>query len=147
MLILFVTGCNSDATNANEDIFRFKDSFVGDNSAVGNIVNQLPGAEHLKGFELKTDAEPYGITLNYNGLDSEQVYQETVIYNATFLFALVQNVDWITFNSDKREFTITKENIQECYSKELRDVPNEPELRNLVNKCLEDKSKVNQILK
>ena len=38
----------------NNDIFQFKDSFVGHNSAVGNIVNQLPGAEQSNGFELKT---------------------------------------------------------------------------------------------
>ncbi|MGG7621234.1 DUF4825 domain-containing protein [Bacillus coreaensis] len=145
MLILFITGCKPDAKNASEDIFQFKDSFVGDNSAVGNIVNQLPGAEHLKHYELKTDVEPYGITLNYNGLNSEQEYQETVIYNATFLIALVQNVDWITVHSDKREFTITKENIQEWYSKELRDVPNELELIKLINKCLVDISRNNVI--
>src|SRR3954453_2013029 len=101
LLVLFLlSGCNSNDRNINNDIFQFKDTFVGDNSAVGNIANQLPGAEQLNGFELKTKEEPYGIILNYDWIESEQEYNETVTYNATFLFTLVQNVDWITFNSD-----------------------------------------------
>ena len=53
-------------------------------------------------------------------------------YNVTFLFTLVQNVDWITFNSDIGEYTISKENLQEWYGKELSEVQNEDELRNLI---------------
>lgn len=147
MVMLFLSGCNSNATNIDRDIFQLKDSFVGDNNTVGNIVNQLPGAEDLNDFELKTNKEPYGIILNYNEIHSEKEYQETVIYNASFLFALVQNVDWITFNSDVREYTITKENLQEWYSKDLSKIQNEDELRELINDYLEDESKVNQLLK
>ncbi|MBK5480959.1 hypothetical protein JFV29_03270 [Peribacillus sp. TH16] len=40
LILLFLNGCNSN--NVNEDIFQFKDSYVGDNGAVGNIVMQLP---------------------------------------------------------------------------------------------------------
>lgn len=106
--MFILSGCNSNARNINEDLFQFKDTFVGDNSAVGNIANQLPGAEKLNGFELKTNEEPYGIILNYDGTGSKQEYKETVIYNATFLFTLVQNVNWITFNSNIGEYTVTK---------------------------------------
>ena len=67
LVLLLLSGCNSNDRNINNDIFQFKDSFVGDNSAVGNIVNQLPGAEKLNGFELKTNEEPYGIILNSTG--------------------------------------------------------------------------------
>ena len=52
-----------------------------------------------------------------------------MIYNVTFLFTLVQNVDWITFNSDIGEYTISKEILQEWYGKELSEVQNEDELK------------------
>ncbi|MFZ0445840.1 MAG: DUF4825 domain-containing protein, partial [Bacillus sp. (in: firmicutes)] len=100
LVLLLLSGCNSNDRNINNDIFQFKESFVGDNSAVGNIVNQLPGAEQLNGFKLKTNEAPYGIILNYDWTESEQEYKETVTYNVIFLFTLVQNVDWITFNSN-----------------------------------------------
>ena len=38
--------------------------------------------------------------LNYEWTESEQEYKETVIYNVTFLITLIQNVDWITINSN-----------------------------------------------
>ncbi len=47
-------------------------------------MNHLPGAEQLNGFELKTNEEPYGIILNYDWIESEQEYKDTVAYNVTF---------------------------------------------------------------
>lgn len=146
LLMLFISGCSLNHTNENQDIFQFKDSFIGDNSSVGNIANQLPGAEYLNDFELKTNEAPYGIILNYNWLESEHSYQQSVIHNATFLFTLIQNVDWATFNANSFAYTITRESLQEWYSKELNEIQNEDELRELIQRYLEDDNKVNQLL-
>ncbi len=143
LVIIIVSGCNTN--NGKEDIFKFKDSFVGDNSAVGNIVSQLQGAENFKEFELKTKEKPYGIILNYDWSDSEQNYKRTAIYNATFLFALVQNADWITFNFDNREYKITKENLQNWYGENFSELKSEDELKTLAQRFLEDGDKVNQL--
>ncbi|WP_186673825.1 DUF4825 domain-containing protein [Sporosarcina sp. BP05] len=142
LIMLFLSGCNTN--NKNGNLFQYKDSFVGDNSAVGNIANQLRSGENLEGFELKTKEKPYGIILNYDWLESEQNYKETAIFNATFLFSLVQNVDWITFNFDNREYKITKGNLQEWYGKELSEFKNEDELRKYIQEYLKDENKVNQ---
>ncbi|MFJ8262077.1 DUF4825 domain-containing protein [Rummeliibacillus sp. NPDC094406] len=143
LVILIVSGCN--IKNGEEDIFKFKDSYVGDNSAVGNIVSKLQGAEHFKGFELKTKEKPYGIILNYDWSDSEKNYKKTAIYNATFLFALVQNADWITFNFDNQEYKITKENLQNWYGEDFGELKNEDELKKLAQKYMEDESVINQL--
>ncbi|MFZ0443608.1 MAG: DUF4825 domain-containing protein [Bacillus sp. (in: firmicutes)] len=143
LVLPLLSGCNSNNRNINNDIFQYKGSFVGDNSAIGNIANQLPEAEQLNDFELKTNEEPYGIILNYDWTESEQEYKETVIYNGTFLFTLVQNVDWIIFNSEIDEYTITKENLQAWYGKELSEVQKEDELRELIQEYLDDENKVN----
>lgn len=91
--------------------------------------------------------EPYGIILNYDWIDSEQEYRETVIYNATFLFTLVQNVDWITFNSDISEYTITKDNLQELSGEKFSNAQNEDELRENAQEVSKDENKVKQLLK
>lgn len=39
-----------------------------------NVTLYITVSWRLKRYELKADAEPYGITLNYNGLNSEQEY-------------------------------------------------------------------------
>ena len=148
LILLFLNGCNSN--DANEDLFEFKGSFVGDNNAVGSIVNQLPSGEYLHGFELKTKEEPYGIILNYEGIEADEIEKkdkETAIYNATFLFALVQNAEWVTFHFDNREYKVTKEELQDWYGKELSDFTSEDELRKITQKSLEDESKVNEFFK
>ncbi|WP_306822067.1 DUF4825 domain-containing protein [Mesobacillus foraminis] len=141
-VMLFLNGCSSNS--ANEDLFQFKDSFVGDNSAVVNITNQLHSGEHLDGVELKTKEKPYGIILNYDMEKPEQEYKETAIYNATYLFALVQNADLITFHFENQEYKVTKEKLQSWYGTDLSEFTTEEELESFVQEQLEDENKVNQ---
>ena len=68
-----------------------------------------------------------------------------LIYNATFLFALIKNADWITFNFDDQEYNITRENLQNWYGKDLSDLKNEDKTKKLAQKYLEDESKINQL--
>ena len=145
LVILIVSGCNTN--NEKENLFKFKDSFVGDNSAVGNIVNQLQGAKHFKGFELKTKEKPYGIILNYDWSDLEQNYKKTAVFNATFLFTLVQNLEWVHFNFANQEYKITKENLQNWYGEDFSEFKNEDDLKALTQKHLENEDKVNQLFK
>ncbi|MFJ5624580.1 DUF4825 domain-containing protein [Peribacillus loiseleuriae] len=154
LAILIVSGCNIKSGNEDSleikdayvgDLFKFKDAYVGNASAVGNIVSRLESAEHFKGFELKTGDEPYGIILNYGGEGSEQNHKETVIYNATFLFALIQNADWITFNFNNQEYTITRENLQNWYGGDFRGLQSEDEIKTFIQKYLDDEDKVNQL--
>ncbi|MGW6302241.1 DUF4825 domain-containing protein [Peribacillus butanolivorans] len=145
LILLFLNGCNS--SNVNGDIFQFKDSYVGDNGAVGSIVMQLPYSEYLNGFELKTKEDPYGIILNYKDLDAKETeknYKETAIYNATFIFTLVKNAKWVTFNFDDQEYKIKKEALESWYGKKLSEYTSEEDLTKLTQKYLEDESKVNQ---
>ena len=145
LAILIVSGCNTK--NGEEDIFKFKDSYVGDNSAIGNIVNQLQGAEYFKGIELKTKEKPYGIILNYDWSESEQNYKKTAIYNATFLFALVQNVDWIIFDFGNQEYKITKEILQNWYGEDFSGLQSEDELKTFIQKHLDDEDKVKPLFR
>ncbi|WP_117170143.1 DUF4825 domain-containing protein [Paraliobacillus sediminis] len=147
-ILLFLNGCNS--TNTNVDIFEFKDSYVGDNSAVGTIISQLPNGEDLKDFELKTKEEPYGMILNYEEIEAEEIekkYRETAIYNATFIFTLVQNAEWVRFNFEHQDYQLSRENVQSWYGEELRAYSSEDELRKLTEEYLADADKVNDLLK
>ena len=54
--------------------------------------------------------------LNYEGIEAEEIEKkdkETAIYNATFIFALVRNAEWVTFNFNNREYKVTKEELQD----------------------------------
>ncbi|RSK27696.1 DUF4825 domain-containing protein [Bacillus sp. HMF5848] len=144
LILLFLNGCSS--SSANEDIFQYKGTYVGNNSSIGNIVERLPNANYFKGFALKTEKEPYGIMLNYDGINEDTKIKETVIYNATFIFTLVQNVDWIAFDFNGQTFTLTKKDLEDWYDEKLSRFTSEADLTKLTQKFLEDEIKTNQLL-
>ncbi|APZ48811.1 DUF4825 domain-containing protein [Jeotgalibaca sp. PTS2502] len=152
LILMFINGCSSDnneKNTTNENIFQYEGTLIGDNSAVINIIGQLQHSEEFNEVSLQTESEPYGMTLTYNEIDAtmiEEEYEETVIYNATFLFALIDNAEWITFVFENDEYKITKEELQKWYGKELSEFNNEEELISLVQEQLEDGNKVNRLL-
>lgn len=144
-LLLVLSGCQS--SKPNEDLFHYKGSYVGDNSAVGNILQQLRSGEEVERFELITKSEPYGVVITYSDYAemSEKSVKQTVLYNATFLFALIQNVDWITFNfGDDYQYKVEKQAVQKWYGMELGGYTSEDELQELMQQFLEDEDKINQ---
>ena len=143
LVILAASGCNTKTTE--EDVFQYKNAYVGDNSAVINIVNRSMQSDNFRGLELKTKETPYGIILNYDGSESEHNDKRTVIYNATYLFALIQNAEWITFNFDHQQYKITKDALIEWYGEDFSTLQSEEELKTLIQKRWDDEYKVNQL--
>ncbi|WP_340372515.1 DUF4825 domain-containing protein [Peribacillus sp. FSL E2-0218] len=144
--MILLSGCSLNA-DSKTDLFQYKNSYVGDNSAVGNIVKELAHNKELNQISLETKKEPYGITLEYIDIDAEKVdkeMKETVISNSTFLFALIKNVDWITFKFPDNEFSVTKEKLQEWYNNKLDGFENEQDLKKRIQEHLKSEESVNQ---
>jgi beta-lactamase regulating signal transducer with metallopeptidase domain len=93
-----------------EQLFEYRTAYVGDNSAVGNIISLLEFPTDVKydHIELKTSAEPYGVDVyfsvtpevkaayNTSEPDHIDVFQE----NACIMFSLIGNADKVTFRLD-----------------------------------------------
>lgn len=144
LFALLLYGCSS--SDADQDIFRYNHSYIGDNSAVSNIIQHLPRHEHFKELALATREEPYGMNITYEALPvnmTEEERRETVLYNATFLIVLVQNAEWVSFQFDDKYYHVTKEQLQAWYDMDLYSFTDEEQLRNYVHSQLEDQSKVN----
>lgn len=150
LAMFFLSGCNSNTNNTNIDLFQYKGSYVGDNSAVVNSVIHLQGSKHFSGLELKTKEKPYGIIVNYDWIESELNDKKTAITNASYLFALIQNVDWLAFNFEMvdgiEEYKISRENLKAWYGIELSEIDNEDKLKEIIQESLEDDKKVHQFL-
>lgn len=151
LILLFLNGCGSigdENVNSSEDIFQYKESMIGDNSAVASIIRQLKHNEEFQEVSLDTKEKPYGMTLKYGNIDVAEIekeYKETAINNATCLFALINNAEWVTFDFEDNKYKITKSKLQDFYSKDLSGFSNEKELKALVQEQLKDESKVNQL--
>ena len=115
-----VIGCEK-TKNAKEDsneskisvdkLLEYKDSYVGNNSAIGNIISNLPANIYNKKFELQTKSKPYEINIYYKDFEDTYVkfeddtsitipFSEAIKKNAMILLSLVKNVDIINFNFD-----------------------------------------------
>lgn len=147
-LLLAITGC-STSDDTSEDIFQYKDSLVGDNSAVGAIISQLPFEKYYQEFALKTKEEPYGILLKYDinaespALNDENM-KELALCNSAYLFTLVKNVEWVQYDFGNQKLKVNKKELQKWYGKELSSIPSEKDLKKLLQERLSDKNEITQ---
>jgi hypothetical protein len=147
---LSISGCNVEKETEPVDLFEYKDSYVGDSGAVSKIMRELPSpdGEKVGGLELKTTEEPYGIILNYREAEEsegiETNYNELALYNATYFLCLVKNADWVKFNFENQMFTITRDELEAFYGKDIRKFTTEEELSLFIQENLEDEDKVSK---
>ncbi|RDB34317.1 DUF4825 domain-containing protein [Exiguobacterium sp. RIT594] len=145
-LVLIWNGYSQHA-DSKTDLFQHKHSYVGDNSAVANIVKELAHHQELHQIALETKQTPYGIHLTYKDIETEQVEQEikeTVLFNATYLFVLVDNVDRITFTFPDYTFTVTRDKLDGWYNTQLSTIEQEQAVTKLIQRHLKSETKINQ---
>ncbi|WP_158233056.1 MULTISPECIES: DUF4825 domain-containing protein [unclassified Sporosarcina] len=148
ILVFLLSGCSSTTDAPNEDLFEYKKSFIGDNSAVIHIIEQLPYADQFEGVSLETKTEPYGMTIQYEHMGAsmqESEYKEAAVYNASYLFTLIDNAQWVVFDFGDTTYTISKSKLQDWYGKELHDFTNEEDLNGFIADKLQDVNGVHQL--
>ena len=114
--LVLVWNVYSQHADSKTDLFHYKHSVVGNNSAVTNIVKELAHHQELRQIALQTKQTPYGIHLTYKDIETENIEQEikeTVLFNATYLFVLVDNVDRITFTFPDYKYTVTRDQLDQ----------------------------------
>ncbi|MFX4262839.1 DUF4825 domain-containing protein [Pelotomaculum propionicicum] len=116
------TGYNAAA------LYKYKTAYVGDNSKVVNLINNLPYAEMRGEISLQTESPPYGVTVEYDfsyaDFDTRPVGSD-LRDNAVVLFALIDNVDVIAFNvrgaGEPSKHLYTRAEVQANCGRDLRE--------------------------
>lgn len=146
--MLILGGCGTAATQT--DLFEQQGTYLGDNSSVRDMVQQLPHGNQLKKMELSTKEKPYQLTLRYGGYTEGQVEQKsnrTAIYNATALFTLIPNVDQVNMTIEDASYHFTKQQLRDWYGKDFTAYDNEKALKAFTKPYIEDERKVKEIIK
>lgn len=134
--IIFLSGCQTmESTEEKPDLFQRKGSYLGDASAVGSIVKELPSNEAFTGMELQTKEEPYGLTLKYKA----SLSKEMIVHNASYLFTLIRNVEWITFSQDGADVTVTRQDLEESSGVKFAEIETEDEVKQHIQKIYENR--------
>lgn len=109
-----------------QGLYKYNNSFVGDNSAVSNILNLLEDDFTDKKIILHTKSKPYGIEINYslpNDLKSLEKINYTILRNVSVLFALVQNADFVIVNLDthpKKSYNISRQEVEQLFGEDFK---------------------------
>lgn len=144
LMLMILSGCRS-SNNSSQDIFQYRGSYIGNNSAVGNIITELPQSKAFKQVTLQTKKKPYGMVIEYGHITGD--IKNSVINNASYMFALVKNADWISFDYPNEKYTLTRQQLQQWYGTDLSKITNEKDLKKLIQTNLNDKNKVNELFK
>ncbi|MDI3235148.1 DUF4825 domain-containing protein [Exiguobacterium antarcticum] len=145
--LVLIWNVYSQHADSKTDVFHYKHSVVGNNSAVTNIVKELAHHQELRQIALETKQTPYGIHLTYRDIETgnvEQEIKETVLFNATYLFVLVDNVDRITFTFPDYTFTMTRDKLDGWYNTQLSTIKQESDVKKLLQHHLKSETKINQ---
>ena len=124
-----------------DNIIKYKNKYVGNNSNDGNLINNLPLHEY--GYTFEIDSKNLGLTINYhitNWYINEYLYLEkSLIYNSISMFSLIDNLEYITFNFSGKTFKIDRSSIEQIYPNYFEINKNNQINKDNFNKYLENK--------
>lgn len=102
-------------TSKMDELYKLKETYIGDNSSVSNIIKLLDFPEELtpNGMELFTKEEPFGLQINFQASDeiiakymstsSDYVWRP----QSLILFSLIDNLEYIQYGINSEDTTIT----------------------------------------
>ena len=100
-----------------DNIIKYKNKYVGNNSNDGNLLNSLPLSEYGLVFEIAP--EKLELTVDYHITDwyiNDDLYVErALVYNSVSLFSLIDNLNYITYNFTGKSYKIERTKLQEIY--------------------------------
>ncbi len=141
-----ITPFNRDKSGI-KNIIRYQNEYVGNNSNDSHLIDNLPLAEY--GYVFEIDSENLGLTINYHITDwyvNESHYLEkSLLYNAIAIFALIDNVEQITFHFSGNTYQVSRNQIKEAYPHFI-DIVDHGINQNNFNKYLENKMNDNNFV-
>ena len=123
-----------------DNIIKYKNKYVGNNSNDGNLIASLPLSEY--GYVFEIDSKNWGLTIDYHITDwyiNENYYLEkSIVYNSVSIFALIDNVEYIKFNFSGKTYEVTRKNVENNFPN-YKDIVKDGINKKAFNKYLEQK--------
>lgn len=96
-----------------DNIIKYKNKYVGNNSNDGNLISSLPLSEY--GYTFEIDTANLGLIIDYHITDwyiNENYYLEkSIVYNSVSIFSLIDNVNYIKYNFSGKTYEVKRENV------------------------------------
>lgn len=133
-----------------DNISKYQNKYIGNNSNIGNLINNLPLSEYGYVFEIDSNKNNLGLTIDYHITDwyiNDDLYmQKSLIYNSVSIFSLIENVEYIEFNFSGSSYKITRKAIEDNYPNYSEIVQNENINKEKFNQYIENKMNDNEFV-
>lgn len=124
-----------------DNIKKYQNKYIGNNSNIGNLVNNLPLSEF--GYVIKIDSENKGLIISYNTTDwyhnNDLYITKGLIYNSVSIFTLIENVTYIKFNFSGSSYEVSRNVIENNYPNYYKIIDNNKINEDNFNKYVENK--------
>ena len=123
-----------------DNIIKYKNKYVGNNSNDGNLIGSLPLSEY--GYVFEIDSDNLGLIIDYHITDwyiNENYYLEkSIVYNSVSIFSLIDNVKYIKYNFSGKTYEVKRENVENNFP-HYKDIVKDKVDKDAFNKYLEQK--------
>ena len=123
-----------------DNIIKYKNKYVGNNSNDGNLISSLPLSEY--GYVFKIDSDNLGLIIDYHITDwyiNENYYLEkSIVYNSVSIFALIDNVKYIKYNFSGKTYEVKRDIVENNFPN-YKDIVKDGINKDAFNKYLEEK--------
>ena len=142
-----ITPFNRDESGI-DNIIKFKNQYIGNNSNDSHLIDSLPLSEY--GYVFEIDSENLRLTIDYHITDwyinENQYLEKCLLYNSVSIFALIDNVQDITFNFSGNSYKVNRKQVENVYPNYKDIISNEINKDNF-NKYLENKMTDDEFIK
>lgn len=108
-------------THVFEKVTKYESLYMGDASNLGNLLNELPLNEYKDGIELDSDDLTLLVDYDVNATEIEEKAKQSVIYNSTAAFALVENLQQMDMQFRDKTYEVSRDRVEQWFGMTLID--------------------------
>ena len=123
-----------------DNIIKYKNKYVGNNSNDGNLIASLPLSEY--GYVFEIDSDNSGLIINYQitarYINENYYLEKSIVYNSVSIFSLIDNIKYIKYNFSGKTYEVKRENVENNLPN-YKDIVKDEVNKDAFNKYLEQK--------
>lgn len=108
-------------THVFENVTKYRSLYMGDASNLSHLMAELPLNEHVALIELDPDDLAVIVDYDVNSMEIEEKAKQTVIYNTTAAFALIENLEQVNMQFKDEMYTVSRDRVERWFGTTLVD--------------------------
>lgn len=123
-----------------EKVLKYENLYMGNASNTSQLFRDLPLSQRVESFEMDPDQFLLIVKYHEPENESELVVQQSIIYNTTTAFVLIQNLQQVELRFPNESFIVNRASVEEWFRTDLLELINPAEFKKKVQEPLKDEN-------